>query len=175
MVRPPMTRFALPTSIRRARIALVGCALLMAAAHGCTDTVADGPEATLSHFLDLMDRSRSDSRVLPEAFALLDQTTQDQLSERARRARTLAGRDFRPWEMIAQGRFRLRFAPAPGGMEAQVDGDRASVRVRGAKPGQEVDVPMVRQAGSWRVVLSLPVAKTVRGGARPELDGTVPR
>src|SRR5689334_10282769 len=98
--------------------------LCLAAACGCGCQHASEdqtPIATVRHFLDAMDRSADDEQALNEAFQLLDATTRAGLARRAERASQLAGRAYEPWQMLVQGRFRLRFSPAaPGGMRERV-------------------------------------------------------
>jgi hypothetical protein len=61
-----------------------------------------------------------------------------------------------PWQMLAQGRFRLRFSPASRrGMKETIKGDQATVTVTGNGPGERADVPLVRENGQWRLQLVL--------------------
>ena len=58
--------------------------------------------------------------------------------------------------MLAQGRFRLRFAPrSPGGLRERIAGDRAVVTVTG-QGSERVDVQLIRQQGKWRIALRIP-------------------
>lgn len=146
---------------RRVHAALLGLtaaalACASALAGGCGSGDADGPVETLTRFLEAMDRSNSNDSARKDAYAMLDETAQAALAERAKRAAGVAHRDFAPWDMLAPGRFRLRFAPAEqGGMRATVTGDHAVVHVV-AEGGQvRASVPMTRQAGRWRVQLPL--------------------
>jgi len=125
---------------------------------GCSSTPSvETPAGALSLFLAAMDRSAEDPGALRAAYLLLDKRARQQLQLRARKAETLAGRDLMPWEMLAEGRFRLRFAPAArGGMRAKVTGNRAEVIVTGSAKGQQVKVPMVREPEGWRVELAIP-------------------
>lgn len=118
----------------------------------CSDAAAADPEETLERFLGAMVRSAEEPAALGEAFALLDEHTRVELGQRAQRAQSLSGRVYSAQDMLVAGGFRLRFDPADGAMRTEVDGDRAVVRVRGAA-GQLARVPLVRQAGRWRVVL----------------------
>jgi hypothetical protein len=123
---------------------------------GSSDASA-GPTDALSHFLEAMDRSAANEDALEDAYALLDASDQHALSERAQQAGQVAGRELQPWQMLAQGRFHLRFAPADhGGMRAEVHGDNASVHVVSEDGKSRVTVPMVRQGGHWRVKLGVP-------------------
>jgi hypothetical protein len=150
------------------RIALA--ALLLAACSACGGGAPthETPVATVRHFLEVMDRSVADERALIEAFRLLDSGAQSALTERAERASTLAGRRYEPWQMLAQGRFRLRFAPAtPGGMRERVTGERAIVTVTGSGEGQRAEVPLVREQGRWRIALRIPSMRTASSGEPP--------
>ncbi len=132
-------------------------ALFVVLACACEDVPTDAtPEGALQLFLVAMDRSEHQSEARAEAYALLSASSRRRLDERAERATALARRRFEPWEMIAQGRYRLRFEARPGdGIEAEIHGNRAEVVVRG-EDGQVARVPMVREHGRWRIVLSIP-------------------
>ena len=125
---------------------------------GCGSPTADAtPVQVLSEFLEAMDRSANDVDALQEAYNLLDIRARRALKKRAMTAATLAGREFKPWEMLAQGRFRIVFSPARrGGMRAKISGDRATVIVKGSERAQRVEVPMVREKDGWRVELKIP-------------------
>jgi len=129
---------------------------------GCSSTPsADTPTGALSLFLAAMDKSAEDPGALRAAYLLLDAKARQQLQLRARAAETLAGRDLMPWEMLAEGRFSVRFAPAArGGMRAKITGSRAVVIVSGSAKGQQVKVPMVRESGGWRVDLDIPPVRS---------------
>ena len=131
-------------------------AVLLALA-GCGSADADkNPSEVLLRFVEAMDRSLQHEAALKEAFALLDEAAQRELRARAERASSLASHSFAPWEMIAQGRFRLRFAPLDhADLRTTVTGDRATVHVKD-EDGRSADVPLVREHGHWRVQLALP-------------------
>lgn len=116
-----------------------------------------GPVETLRVFLRLMDESATDEESLREAYELLNDGAHKSLGARAHKAQTLSGRTYEPWEMLAQGRFRLLYAPAAsGGMRVKIDGDTAVVLVRDSGGTLRARVPMVRESGSWRVSLAIP-------------------
>ena len=118
-----------------------------------------------------MDRSTANEAALADAYAFLDRGAQHELQARAEQAALLAGRDFEPWQMLAQGRFRLRFGPAEhGGMRVRVTGDSALVHVTSDDRRSQVDVPMVRESGQWRVKLEIPALQ--RGA--PEAAAATP-
>lgn len=126
----------------------------------CGSTDADGPAETLSRFLETMDRSNLNEAARKDAYAMLDETAQDALAERAHRAALVTGRKFAPWDMLAPGRFRLLFAPAEhGGMRATVKGDHAVVHVVAVDGKEKASVPMTREGGRWRVQLAVPSAR----------------
>lgn len=137
--------------------ALGAVALAAALLGGCSDEpTEDTPEGALRLFLDAMDRSQWDREALREAYALLSRTARSRLEQRAARASSLSSRETEGWEMLAQGRFRLRFAPKrAGGMETEMREPRAVVIVRG-EGGQRAEVPMVEEDDGWRVDLRLP-------------------
>lgn len=127
------------------------------------------PVGALRAFLDAMDRSAGDTRALEEAYRLLDAAARTDLAARASRAETLSGREFEPWEMLSQGRFRLRFAPAPrGGMKAEVEGDAATVVVTAADGKPRARVPMLREPDGWKVRLDLPPMQSAVRRDAPE-------
>jgi len=115
------------------------------------------PAGALSRFLEAMDRSTLHEGALKDAYALLDAGAQRELGMRAQRAASLTGRGFEPWEMIAPGRFRLRFTPSEHGeMRTTLKGESALVEVRSEDGRARASVPLVRESGHWRVRLSLP-------------------
>lgn len=123
---------------------------------GCGADAPATPTETVRRFIAAMDRGGGDARQLREAYDLLDARAQGGLRARARKAETLTGRAFAPWEMLAQGRFRLRFAPAtPRGMRERVTGANATVTVVG-DAGERAEVPLVQEAGHWRIRLAIP-------------------
>jgi hypothetical protein len=145
-----------------ARASLRACAVLSALSllliSACGSADADGnPADVLQHFLEAMDRSANNEAALKDAYALLDEHAQRELSARASRTSSLTGHVFAPWEMIAQGRFRLRFRPADHAeLRASVKGDQAIVNVKGDDAHTHAAVPLVREGGQWRIKLELP-------------------
>jgi hypothetical protein len=146
------------TAVMRRALLARGLSMLLACATfgACSANEPDkNPVEVLAHFLEAMDRSAHDEAALRDAYALLDESARRELEARAERTSSLAGRNFAPWEMIAQGRFRLRFVPAEhAGMRASVAGDDAWVHVK-SEDGRKADVPLVREHGAWRVKLEL--------------------
>lgn len=144
---------------RAVPVGLFAAGVVLVLGASCSTTPSqDTPSGALRLFLEAMDRSASDATALEEAYRMLDGHARSQLAERARMASALGGgRDFEPWEMLAPGRFRLRFAPARRApMRERITGNKAIVTVTGAEPGQHAEVPMSREGAHWRVALELP-------------------
>lgn len=132
------------------------------------------PAGALSLFLEAMGEATDDPSARRRAYALLAPETRHLLTRRARLAGALSARQFEPWEMIVEGRYRLRFRPREvRGFEARVDGDRAIVVVHGEQPSERAEVPMVRESGNWRVYLDVPDIEATRGGSTPRMDAGV--
>lgn len=129
------------------------------------------PTRTVARFLEAMDRSASDRTALQDAYELLAEPARSALQERAVKAETLSGRRYEPWDMLVQGRFRLRFAPRRrGGMRASVDGDSAQVTVRGEGDGDSALIPLVREEGRWRISMQIPAMRAPPPSVRPLSD-----
>lgn len=148
---------------RSTAVPSVGVAVLLlsiaAPSAGCAEEPSDAtPIGALKLFLDAMERSAEDEGALEEAYRLLDAKARANLEARADEARALAaGKELAPWQMLAQGRFRLRFAPARrGGFREVTHGGRSTVTVRGSSPEERAEVPMVKEGEAWRVALELP-------------------
>jgi hypothetical protein len=143
------------------RLVTVLCfALSVAALAGCSSQAGlvaqRSPSEVLRQFLAAMDRSASDDGALRTAYELLASPAQKSLEARAARVKSLAGQSLEPWQMLAQGRFRLRFSPASRrGMRETINGDRATVTVTGNGPDERAEVPLVREHGQWRLSLVL--------------------
>ena len=139
------------------RLVTVLCLALLAACSSQSGPAAQrSPSEVLRQFLAAMDQSASDDRALRTAYELLASPAQKSLEARAARVKSLAGQSLEPWQMLAQGRFRLRFSPASRrGMRETINGDRATVTVTGSGPDERADVPLVREHGQWRLSLVL--------------------
>jgi hypothetical protein len=135
------------------------CVLTVLSAYACggpAGGTAGSPTAVLQQFLTAMDQSATDDRALRVAYDLLASSAQSALEQRSERAKALAGQPFEPWQMLAQGRFRLRFSPAARrGMRETISGDRATVVVAGTNQGERADVQLVRENGAWKLKLEL--------------------
>lgn len=144
-------------------LALLGLAFLSACGG---DPAERSPTEVLRQFLAAMDQGAADETALRGAYELLATPAQRALQARAERAKTLAGQSFEPWQMLAQGRFRLRFTPAPRrGMRERIDGDRAVVTVTGQAPNERAEVALARERRGWCVVLELGAPAGTASGA----------
>lgn len=156
-VDPALAPQRTPRLRRRACSVAAAAALVLAA---CAESDADAPVETLSRFLEAMDRGNVHVGARKESYALLDREAQGHIAERARRAALVTGRSYEPWEMLAPGRFRMRFAPADhSGMRATVTGDRALVEVRDRDGRHRAQVALVHQDGAWRIQLPVPAPR----------------
>lgn len=104
-----------------------------------------------------MDTQVSDPHA-PDAYELLSKQTHDALQKRADRASRIEGHRVEGREILAQGRFALRFQPRK--FTTTTTGDTAVVEVTGDDPETHASVRCVKEgtAGDprWRVDLALP-------------------
>jgi hypothetical protein len=148
--------------------------LLLALLAACGRELAtDTPEAAVELFLRTMQASEEEPAMRERAYGLLAKEARNRLASRARLASSLSNRHFEPWEMIAEGRYRLRFPPrrVDGFVTHMVSNDRAIVVVHGERSGERAEVGLVREEAGWRVLLAVPEL----GRARSPDAGTAPR
>jgi hypothetical protein len=123
------------------------------------------PEGAVRELLDRLDRVETDPTEARAVYDLLSAQTKQNLIERARRASTTSGREVPPQEMLAPGRFSLRFEPRK--MHTRVADERAVVDVTGIDPETDrAEVPCVLEDGRWRIEIPLPPLAPVE--KRPE-------
>ena len=123
------------------------------------------PEGAVRELLDRLDRVETDPTEARAVYDLLSLQTRQNLIERARRASTTSGREVPPQDMLAPGRFSLRFEPRK--MHTRVADDRAVVDVTGIDPETDrAEVPCVLEDGRWRIEIPLPPLAPVE--KRPE-------
>jgi hypothetical protein len=91
---------------------------------------------------------------MKEAYQLLGPRARANLKERADRASRGQGRRFEPHEMLAEGRFGLRFRPKA--MSSRIEGDDAWVEVKGDGPDEHATVKCTREGAAWRIEPDLP-------------------
>lgn len=124
---------------------------------GCGRSAPDAtPEGALRLFLEKMETSESDPRAVRDAYGLLGLRARTNLKERADRASKEQGRRYEPHEMLAEGRFGLKFRPKS--MATKIDGDNAFVEVRGDGTEELVTVHCRREGHTWRIEPDLPDA-----------------
>lgn len=130
-------------------------AFVMAGAAACTRTAPDAtPEGAVRLFVEKMETGAEDPRAMRDAYQLLGPRARANLKERADRASKGQGRRYEPFEMLAEGRFGLKFRPKT--MAAKIEGEDAFVEVRGDGPEERATVHCVREAPAWRVEPELP-------------------
>jgi len=122
------------------------------------------PEGAVRLWLEKMESAAEDGRAMKEAYALLGPHARANLKERAERASRGQGRRFEPHEMLAEGRFGLRFRPKA--MSARIEGDEASVEVKGDGPDERATVKCTREGDAWRIEPDLP--EVVAPARRPD-------
>lgn len=129
--------------------------LVLAFAIGCSRPPPDAtPDGAVRLFVEKMESSGDDPRATRDAYALLGPRARANLKERAGRASRGQGRRHEPYEMLAEGRFGLKFRPKA--MAARTVGDEAFVDVRGDGADDRATVHCVREAEGWRVEPELP-------------------
>jgi hypothetical protein len=131
---------------------LWAAALLVAA---CSRPAPDAtPEGVVRLWLEKMEAQPDDTRASREAFLLLGPQARANLEKRAERASRSMGRRVEPYEMLAEGRFGLKFRPKT--MTSSIAGDRATVDVVGSEASERATVICAREPGGWRVEPELP-------------------
>lgn len=134
---------------------------------GCSRAAPDAtPEGVVRLWLERMESAAEDRRAMKEAYALLGPRARANLKERADRASRGQGHRFEPHDMLAEGRFGLRFRPKS--MTASLDGEEALVEVKGDGPDERATVKCTRENGAWRIEPELPEvvapARRIDGG-----------
>jgi hypothetical protein len=123
-------------------------ALLLAA---CSRPPPDStPDGALRLWIEKMEFQVNDPQKGKDAFALLGPQARQNLEERSQRASRAQGRRVEAWEMLAQGRFGLKFRPAT--MRPTTIGDTSTIEVAGDDPTVDhATVRCVREGTVWRV------------------------
>jgi hypothetical protein len=121
----------------------------------CSRATPDAtPDGVVRLWLEKMETAAEDGRAMKEAYALLGPRARANLKERADRASRGQGRRYEPYEMLAEGRFGLRFRPKA--MTAKIEGDDAWVDVKGDGPDEHANVKCTREGNVWRIEPELP-------------------
>jgi hypothetical protein len=149
----------------RRSLSIVALAVVLTLS-ACSRSAADAtPDGAVRLWLEKMEATADDPRAIKEAYALLGPAARANLEERAKRTSQAQGRRVEPHEMLAEGRFGLKFRPKT--MKASVVGDRATVEVLGNEPNTEhASVRCVHEEKGWRVEPELPEVVTL-----PKRDG----
>ena len=122
---------------------------------GCSRAAPDAtPDGAVRLWLEKMESASEDGRAMREAYGLLGPRARANLKDRAERASRGQGRRWEPWEMLAEGRCGLRFRPRT--MTSTLNGDDATVDVRGEGPDERAVVHCTRESGAWRIEPELP-------------------
>lgn len=139
---------------RRDVLSFLALQAVVLAVGACSRAAPDAtPEGAVRLWLEKME-SADDGRAMKEAYQLLGPRARANLKERADRASRGQGRRFEPYEMLAEGRFGLRFRPKA--MTSRIEGDDAYVDVKGDGPDERATVKCTREAAGWRVEPDLP-------------------
>lgn len=146
----------LTESHRRVVLAAIAAILAAFGSTACSRPAPDStPEGAVHLWLDRMEESAEDRRAAREAYALLGPRARANLEERAARASRVHGRQVEPHEMLAEGRFGLRFRPKS--MTSTLQGADAVVEVRGGTPETEHATVRCHFEGTgWRIEPALP-------------------
>ena len=121
----------------------------------CSRAAPDAtPEGAVRAWLEKMEVASEDARAMREAYQLLGPRARANLKERADRASRGQGRRYEAYEMLAEGRFGLRFRPKA--MSSSASGEEAWVEIRGDGPDEHATVKCIREAGAWRIEPELP-------------------
>ncbi len=124
----------------------------------CTRAAPEAtPEGAIRLFVEKMESGAEDPRAMREAYNLLGPRARANLKERAARASKGQGQRYEPYEMLAEGRFGLKFRPKS--MTSRIEGDDAFVDVRGDGQAELASVRCLREATGWRVEPELPDIK----------------
>lgn len=143
------------TSVFGAMTAMTALAIFGASVSACSRAAPDAsPEGAVRLFVDKMETSADDPRAMRDAFQMLGPRARANLKERAERAGRGQGKRVEPYEMLAEGRFGLKFRPKT--MSAHIDGEDAEVDVRGDGPEERALVHCTREGTAWRVEPELP-------------------
>jgi hypothetical protein len=145
----------------------LAASVLFTFATACSKSAADAtPESAVRAWLEHMSDSVTTQGEAREAYELLSQATKQNLQDRATRDAPRLGRRLAPHEMLAEGRFGLRFRPKTFKTTSSGAG-RATVEIMG-EPGEQAAVAVLREAKGWRIELDLPevipLAKRPDGG-----------
>lgn len=133
----------------------IALAVTASATAACSRPAPDAtPEGTVRLWIEKMESGGDDPNAMREAYPLLGPQAKANLKERAERASRGQGRRYEPWEMLAEGRFGMKFRPKA--MASRTSGNEAVVEVRGEGEGERAQVHCVREGNAWRLEPELP-------------------
>jgi hypothetical protein len=129
--------------------------LLTVAIVSCTRKPPDAtPEGALREWIEHMQAQVTDPHETRAAYAMLSKATHENLEKRAVRASRIEGRRVEPYEVMAEGRFALRFEPTH--FTTTTAGAVATIDVTGEDPTDRASMHAVKEGAVWRVELALP-------------------
>lgn len=141
--------------MHRRAVLVLGLGLGLVALAACSRPGPDAtPEGAVRLWLEKMESAADDAHAMKDAYQLLGPRARANLKERADRASRGQGRRYEPYEMIAEGRFGLRFRPKT--MTVRIDGDDAWVEVKGDGGGEIATVKCTRESAVWKIEPELP-------------------
>lgn len=109
----------------------------------------EAPVRALLSFLSALERGTHEPEFREQAYMWIDEASRDELQRRASLARSLAGRELEPWEMLTPGRLTVASRELRRrALRAKIDGDRATIALGEGKP-----IELVREEGQWHVRL----------------------
>lgn len=130
-------------------------ALLTAFLASCSRAPPDAtPDGAVREWIDRMSAGQADPVEARSAWDLLSKATHESLEKRAERASLIEGRRVEARDVLAPGRFALRFTPKR--FATNVQGAAATVEVSGDEPTDRAAIHCVREGRVWRVDLALP-------------------
>ena len=113
------------------------------------------PERAAKAFIDSLERLELSS-ARRRFYQLIDEKSRASLDARARMAESLSHRPFRGPDMIVPTKSIFRFKPEPIRREdLRVDGDRATLTLRGKRGSSRAELELVREEGGWVILLGL--------------------
>ncbi len=155
-VRSVANRVGRGRDLRRITATWALASVLGTLASGCGAEPTDKtPAGAVTLFLAAMSDTEWNDGQRATAYHLLAPEARAVLTAKAARASGLAGRALHPWEMIVEGRFRMRFSPDPARTKERVSGRTGVVTLSSGKAGESAEVPVVREGDRWRIALSL--------------------
>src|SRR5262249_1489412 len=125
---------------RMVRYAVLLLPMVVACSRPPPDSTPDG---VVRLWLEKMEASSEDPRAALEAYGLLGPSAKHNLEQRAERAGRMQGRRFEPYEMLAEGRFGLKFRPKTMTVRS-VGADEAEVDIVGGDPAEHASVRCAR-------------------------------